>query len=201
MPVILLVCTANICRSPLAAGLLDAALRPQHDSSLQVLSAGTTAVEGAPICPTSMHQLRARHGEPLVADASRRGRLTVDLLDEADLVLTADRHQRSFIAQLSPAARSRTFTLREAAYLASAWPAPAAEAAELTDLVQALNGLRGRVPLPGSGRRGLLTSRRTGIDIHDGHAASPRHHAETLQEVSAATEALAAFLRKAAAVA
>src|SRR5207249_2092336 len=46
---ILLVCTGNICRSPLAAALLDRALAQRGIDGIEVGSAGTGAWDGAPV--------------------------------------------------------------------------------------------------------------------------------------------------------
>ena len=46
---ILLVCTGNICRSPLAAALLERALVERGIEGIAVASAGTGAWDGAPV--------------------------------------------------------------------------------------------------------------------------------------------------------
>ena len=46
---ILLVCTGNICRSPLAAALLQRALTERGVEGMDVSSAGTGAWDGAPV--------------------------------------------------------------------------------------------------------------------------------------------------------
>src|SRR2546428_11509479 len=48
MKTILLVCTGNICRSPLAAALLERALKERGVDAIDVSSAGTGAGDGAP---------------------------------------------------------------------------------------------------------------------------------------------------------
>ncbi len=57
---ILTVCTANICRSPMAAGLLQHALasQPEPLRSVKVLSAGVAARHGEPVSPNSVTALR-----------------------------------------------------------------------------------------------------------------------------------------------
>src|SRR2546430_13950703 len=49
MKTILLVCTGNICRSPLAAALLERALKERGLDAIDVSSAGTGAGGGAPV--------------------------------------------------------------------------------------------------------------------------------------------------------
>lgn len=57
---ILTVCTANICRSPMAAGLLQHALsnQPEPLRSLEVWSAGVAARHGEPVSPNSITALK-----------------------------------------------------------------------------------------------------------------------------------------------
>jgi len=108
---VLFVCTGNICRSPLAAALLAAAA-PDVD----VASAGTAVVEGAP-CPAAILAEADALGLDLRGHVSAP--LTRDVLDGADLVLALAREHRAAVARSSPRAARRTFTLREAARLAS----------------------------------------------------------------------------------
>jgi len=49
MKKILLVCTGNICRSPLAAALIDRALHGRGAPGIDLASAGTGAWDGAPV--------------------------------------------------------------------------------------------------------------------------------------------------------
>jgi len=57
---ILTVCTANICRSPMAAGLLQHALQAEGEPlrSIQVLSAGVAAHPGEPVSTNSVTALK-----------------------------------------------------------------------------------------------------------------------------------------------
>jgi len=57
---IITVCTANICRSPMAAGLLQHALQaePEPLRSIQVLSAGVAAHQGELVSANSVNALR-----------------------------------------------------------------------------------------------------------------------------------------------
>src|SRR5438874_1893353 len=60
---ILLVCTGNICRSPLAAALLERALVERGIEGLAVASAGTGAWDGADLILTMARHHRARVDE------------------------------------------------------------------------------------------------------------------------------------------
>lgn len=114
---LLFVCTGNVCRSPLAAGLAEAwvATLPRLERlQVEVLSAGTHAPVAEPMHPHSAAALSRLGGDP----AGRRARqLTADLATGADLVLTLSRRQRRDVLGLSPRGLRRTFTLREAAAL------------------------------------------------------------------------------------
>jgi protein-tyrosine phosphatase len=106
----LCVCEGNICRSPVAALLLQAALGPD----VEVTSAGTRAVVGAPVAPPMAELLR---GRSVVSESFRARQLRRSDLEDADLVLTMTTHQRRRAVELAPSTVRRTFTLRELARL------------------------------------------------------------------------------------
>ncbi|MCD9154535.1 arsenate reductase/protein-tyrosine-phosphatase family protein [Aeromicrobium duanguangcaii] len=132
---ILVVCTANVCRSPvmeaMLAQLLDA-------SRFEVTSAGVMAPRGKPIDPASAAQLRARNVP--VPDRTAR-QLRSDLVAAADLVLTATRSHRAEVLDLDPRALRRTFTLVEFAGLCTQ-----VEATDVAGLVSAAAAARSRGP-------------------------------------------------------
>ena len=109
---ILFVCQANICRSPLAERLT------WHLShGLRAESAGTHARAGDPMHPAA-RELLAAAGADTTAFGSRR--VTAALVAGAGLVLTATRAQRAHCVTLAPAALGRTFTIRQFGRLAAA---------------------------------------------------------------------------------
>ncbi|SEL20321.1 protein-tyrosine phosphatase [Blastococcus sp. DSM 46786] len=108
---ILILCAANVCRSPLAEGLLRAELGPGAD--VHVTSAGLRVRAGDRACTT----MAAVAGVP-VPDSTVR-QVGPELLRRADLVLTMTRAQRAAAVNLAPACVRRTFTLREFAELAA----------------------------------------------------------------------------------
>ncbi|HYD82910.1 MAG TPA: low molecular weight protein arginine phosphatase, partial [Opitutus sp.] len=79
---ILVVCTANICRSPMAAGLLRHALagQPEPLRSLKVISAGVAARHGERVSENSVIALR-KVGIDVSQHTSQP--LTQDMLNEA----------------------------------------------------------------------------------------------------------------------
>ncbi len=106
---VLVVCTANICRSPAAEAELRAALASSAD--VAVSSAGLRARVGEPVAP-GMAAVLGRTPQHFAAR-----QVTPALVRTADLVLTMTRDQRSAIVGAVPAAVRSTFTLREFADL------------------------------------------------------------------------------------
>jgi protein-tyrosine phosphatase len=111
---ILIVCTANRFRSPLAEFFLRAGVRTAG-LPWRVGSAGTHARDGIELDPLT-EGLLAEHGIRPEVWESRR--LTPFVLADADLVLAADSSHRSAVAAIEPRARARTFLLRQFARLA-----------------------------------------------------------------------------------
>lgn len=109
---VLFVCTANICRSASAAQLLrDAVATTPELPDVEVRSAGSHALPGHPGCSVA----------PALAgtfEAHRSQPVTRELVEWADLILTAARDHRPRVMELEPGARSRTFTIRQAGRIA-----------------------------------------------------------------------------------
>ncbi len=93
---ILIVCTANICRSPMGAGLLRHALAPLPEplGSLRVTSAGVAARPGEPATGHAITVLR-RSGIDISGHRSRP--LEQDLLDGALAVFCMTEAHRTLI--------------------------------------------------------------------------------------------------------
>jgi protein-tyrosine phosphatase len=147
---IVIVCTANICRSPMAEAMIRRALREHGPDAARVIveSAGVYGHEGSPIAPGSAAALNALG----IEDDGHRGRLlTPAIVGAADLVLTMEEQHRDAILAGSPEARDRTFTLREFARLAGgeAPPAGAGVAARSRALVAAAGPRRTVLPWAG----------------------------------------------------
>jgi len=120
MTSILVVCTGNICRSPMAEGFLRRDLRRRFGQEApHVSSAGVGAWDGTEVTEGS----RLAAGERGTDIAGHRARsVTVDLVREADLVLCMAAEHRWAIERLTPDAASRTFTLKELVRLLESSP-------------------------------------------------------------------------------
>lgn len=113
----LVVCTGNICRSPLAERAGRAHLTRilgEAAAMVDIVSAGTRAVVGAEMHPASARVLTHLGGDPT---GFRARQLTDGMAVGADLTLTMTRDHRQQVLARAPRAMSRTFTLREAAGL------------------------------------------------------------------------------------
>ncbi|GAA1731981.1 hypothetical protein [Brachybacterium phenoliresistens] len=106
---LLIVCTANICRSPVAEAALAGALSA---TGIVVTSAGTASRDGAPAAPESVEYVRSVLGIRL---QHRSRALTPMIATGADLVLTLTQQQKTQVIREAPSVVRRTFTLLELA--------------------------------------------------------------------------------------
>ena len=177
---ILLVCDANVCRSPYAESVLHSLLSAAGVQRVAVASAGLDVAPGHPICVEAAERLAQREA----IGVHRARRLRVRDIESANLVLVAERRHRAAIVRMSPTSSARTFTMREAAALDAASRlsgAPVASGASVEAFAARLHEARGLVgPIE--------------LDIVDGHHGTPRQHRRTLDEVGAAASAIARSL-------
>jgi protein-tyrosine phosphatase len=111
MSSILVVCTGNVCRSPIAEGLLRHALQQRAGAAAPaVASAGTAGWEGSAAMPESQ-TAAAELGVDIAGHVARR--LTPALVGGADLVVGMAGEHRDVVGALGPQVAARTFTLKE----------------------------------------------------------------------------------------
>jgi len=102
---ILVLCEGNICRSPMAQGLLAAAL-----PGVQVQSAGLGALVGMPADETAVRLMQERGIDITGHRAQQVNRV---LCTQADLVLVMNTEQRERLENLFPQVRGRMFRIGE----------------------------------------------------------------------------------------
>ena len=100
---ILIVCTGNICRSPVAQAMLQ-----QRLPNLTVKSAGLGALVGQPVDERA-RRLAEADGLDVASHQARQ--LDADQLAEADLVLVMTSGQRQALAKRWPEALGKTLLL------------------------------------------------------------------------------------------
>lgn len=102
---VLVVCLGNICRSPMAEGLLASAL-----PDVEVSSAGLSAMSGYAADPMACELMGAR-GLDIAQHRARQ--INLDMCQRAELVLVMDHDQRRLVEQRYPFAVGKVFRLCE----------------------------------------------------------------------------------------
>ncbi len=99
MSVILFICTGNICRSPMAAGLMRQRLAQAGLNHHQVASAGVWALDGR---PASDHAITVMAERGIDISDHIAHTVTADDMAEADLVLVMMRDQAQVLRNTWP---------------------------------------------------------------------------------------------------
>lgn len=153
MSTVLIVDGSDVCRAP----IIEFALQKQFagDGSMaetSVASRGLEATGQGLICDLAAGRLGATMRAATFSVSHRSRPLTAEDVEQADLVLTAERVHRSAVVRTAPIARGRTFTLKEALVLTSVLtdevrtgrsPRPLT----LPETVALLDEVRGSIPL------------------------------------------------------
>lgn len=143
MPAVLFVCTANMCRSPMAMVLFQKRLQDAGMASgWQVESAGTWARDGDPAASGSQHAV-----EPFGLDLSmhQSRSVSLELLQDFDLILTMTRSQQEALQVEFKEARDRVHMLTALAGLAYDVPDPiGGRSSEFRESAREIDGLLGR---------------------------------------------------------
>lgn len=201
MPIILVVCSGNVCRSPLAAAIL----REQYGlDGLTVRSAGTAAIPSHSMCERAS-AMTGSEGVPVI---HRARVLTAQLVEDADLILVAAYEHRTAVARLRPSARRKTFTLKEASVFMrsvvavralSSQGGTGAQENTLGPIVRQMNDMRGAGKLAAPKRSLAIFPGRSSdstayAEISDGHWGNERAHRKTLEEVAIASRSIGSGL-------
>ncbi|MFC1698823.1 low molecular weight protein arginine phosphatase [Candidatus Omnitrophota bacterium] len=105
---ILVVCTGNSCRSVMAEGLLQAALKDKGD--YDIISAGVAAPQG--MRPTA-ETVQVMSEQGLDISNHRSALLNNEMIEQADLILVMELRHKVTIANLAPAAEGKINLLAE----------------------------------------------------------------------------------------
>jgi protein-tyrosine phosphatase len=180
---ILVVCTGNVCRSPLIERLLRVRLGQrlgERSDRVEIASAGVRALVGSGMTPEAAAELRALGGDDATFAARQ---LTGELMEGVDLVLTATKQHRSEAVSRAPSVLRCAFTLRELHRLlreADLDGLPDDPADRVRELVALARRRRGFVPPAPDGDD----------DVTDPYGRSPRAYAATTEQIVPSVELL-----------
>jgi protein-tyrosine phosphatase len=212
---VLVVCQANVCRSPSAAALLARRTRATPlAESVAFSSAGVRPEPAGGWCRTARWYVGRRAARMAERHVPRR--LDAGLIDSADLLLAMSREERAAIVRLVPTAAQRTFTLVEAAGLAdavldhlrrpgsagrsdgpfvlAALPPTASMTHRLEWLVGEMNAARGLVPLSATAR--FRRNAPLSIDVPDAHGAGRASHRRTFARLTGAVSSFSGAVQQ-----
>lgn len=103
---ILIVCTGNTCRSPMAKGILENFLK---DYPVFIYSAGTSALKNS---PPSSYAERALKEIGIDITNHRSQQVNKEMALKADLILCAERNHVYYLLTLCPECKDKTFLIK-----------------------------------------------------------------------------------------
>ena len=107
---VLVICTGNTCRSPMAEAILRSLLAPELADLARVSSAGTGAAEGMPATALAV-QTSAENGVDV--GNHRSAPLTAARIQASDLVLGMEPHHVDHARRMAPDAADRVHLITE----------------------------------------------------------------------------------------
>ena len=109
---IVIVCTGNTCRSPMAEAILKDALikRGEQIDEFNITSAGISTINGL---DASRHSISALKEINIDLKNHKSKLLTLDLVEKSDLILTMTKCHKDAILNSLPQFSSKIFTLKE----------------------------------------------------------------------------------------
>lgn len=110
-PLVMFVCTANICRSPIAEKLFAKMIREQ---GLNLDTDSSGLLQGGHMISLSSMQLLMQNGM-MEAQEHVSKQITPEMVAKSWLVITMEERQRDFLRQANPETRHKILTLNEIA--------------------------------------------------------------------------------------
>jgi protein-tyrosine phosphatase len=140
MAAIVLVCTGNVCRSPMAEGFLRAELERRFGPDAPtVASCGTAGWEGSGATPEAVTAARERDVD-IGSHVARR--LAEPHVSDAQLVVGMAGEHRDAVVRRARHAAAKTFSLKEVIRLLEALPLASADPSSLAGRVSQADDLR-----------------------------------------------------------
>lgn len=185
---ILIVCTGNTCRSPMAEAMLRK-LSAERELGVEVHSAGVSTVDGLPVSSNAAAALRKRN-VPLPGVSTA---MTGQEAAWADLILTMTSGHKRAVVQRFPDAADKTFTLKEFALDGDPVMEDVAEAERIFAEWQVRQALGESLPEADRKRLLELQRRLPDFDIADPYGGPPEVYERCADEIA---EALGKLLDK-----
>jgi protein-tyrosine-phosphatase len=110
MKSILIVCTANICRSPIGEGLLKQILAEKKIIEVTVRSAGISAGSGF---SASANAIKVMQEQGIDITGHRSSPITQSLISQSDLILTMELYHKDYIEDIFPEANGKVKLVKE----------------------------------------------------------------------------------------
>jgi protein-tyrosine phosphatase len=178
---LLFVCTANVCRSPVAEHLLRQRLVDRRDVDGEAWTVHSAGVGRFGVgVDDSTRRAAAQFGLDLSEHRPRSLDEAMVVNEGADLVLTMTREHLRTVTTLAPQAWRRTFTLKEFARRSSATGRPRPDESVPAWVARLSEGRR-----PAE-----LLRRDPADDVADPYGLAQRHYDEMIAEVRDAVDAL-----------
>jgi len=178
---VLIVCTGNTCRSPMAEAMLRK-LAGENGLSVEVRSAGVSTVDGLPISPHAAEALK-RRGVPL---PGRSSSLTEAEAEWADWILTMTAGHKRAIVERFPNAAEKTFTLKEFSLWGDSAMNDLAEIDRLYAEHQLRQALGETLPEEDRARLSELQRKMPDLDIADPYGGPPELYERCADEIDEA---------------
>lgn len=187
---ILVVCTGNICRSPLGERLLQHQLisLPLQQT---ITSAGTGALIGGDV-PSAIRDIANSLNAPVDGHVPRQ--ISAEMVRSSTLILTAERSHRSEVVSLVPRASNKTFTLKQFARLCQEHEEfvgqgtlSAPNITQLSDLIVEISDFRSLATPP---------EHNSSDDVEDPYRRSQADYLLAGDEINKATKTISAVISK-----
>ncbi|OQX94802.1 hypothetical protein B6I21_08745 [candidate division KSB1 bacterium 4572_119] len=107
---ILFVCSGNLCRSPMAEGLLKKKLFKEFGNLVTISSAGTLNLVGRPATPNAISAAKEK-GVDITRHQSKS--ISEENLQKSDIVLVMTEHHKKFIRNHYPQFSESVFLITE----------------------------------------------------------------------------------------